>query len=118
MMTRFCAVALLLAAASADESCAADESDLHEPTVQQYFSALHDYVEGESPPTAQQIVRVRDVSPAAFDELVRHGTPFVVEDAGRGLPLVALCTHLGCPCTARRRRSRRISAHLGASRGV
>ena len=82
------AVALLLAAASADESCAADESDLHEPTVQQYFSALHDYVEGESPPTAQQIVRVREVSPAAFDELVRHGTPFVVEDAGRGLPLV------------------------------
>ena len=37
----FAAVALLLAAASADESCAADESDLHEPTVQQYFCLLY-----------------------------------------------------------------------------
>ncbi|CAJ1355896.1 unnamed protein product [Effrenium voratum] len=35
-----------------------------------------------------QVERVREVSPEEFDERVRWGKPFIIEDAGRGLDLV------------------------------
>ena len=79
----------LSAAARGAEVCdepSADVDGLWEPSLQTYFEQLKDW-EYSGKPTAE-IKRVRDVSVAEFDELVRHGTPFVVEDAGRGMPLL------------------------------